>query len=72
MDLIRVVRSIIVLGQNLNMDVVAAGVEQVEDLYLLTEHRCHKFQGHLFSMPLPLEEFITFLNRNSLLTTLIH
>ena len=66
------VKSIIILGQNLNMDVIAEGVEQVEDLYLLNEHRCHKYQGHLFSMPLSLQEFINFLNRKNLLTTLIH
>jgi predicted signal transduction protein with EAL and GGDEF domain len=66
------VKSIIILGHNLKMDVVAEGVEQVEDLYLLNEHRCRKYQGHLFSMPLPLNEFIDFLSRKSLLTTLIH
>ena len=45
--------SIIVLGENLDKDVVAEGVEQVEDLYLLDAERCYKYQGYLFSRPLP-------------------
>jgi diguanylate cyclase (GGDEF)-like protein len=65
------VKSIILLGKNLNKDVVAEGVEQVEDLYLLDAHKCSKFQGFLFSAPVDLEKFAELLNRESLLTTLI-
>jgi EAL domain-containing protein (putative c-di-GMP-specific phosphodiesterase class I) len=65
------VRSIILLGKNLNKDVVAEGVEQVEDLYLLDSHKCSKFQGFLFSEPVDLEKFAELLKRETLLTTLI-
>jgi diguanylate cyclase (GGDEF)-like protein len=65
------VRSIIMLGENLNKDVVAEGVEQVEDLYLLDSHRCYKYQGYLFSQPVTIEEFKVLTEKENLLTTLI-
>jgi len=65
------VRSIIMLGENLNKDVVAEGVEQVEDLYLLDSHRCYKYQGYLFSQPVTIEEFEILTQKSNLLTTLI-
>jgi diguanylate cyclase (GGDEF)-like protein len=65
------VRSIILLGKNLNKDVVAEGVEQLEDLYLLDFHKCFKYQGFLFSEPIELDELERLLKKESLLTTLI-
>jgi EAL domain-containing protein (putative c-di-GMP-specific phosphodiesterase class I) len=59
------------LGENLNKDVVAEGVEQVEDLYLLDAQRCYKYQGYLFSQPVTLEEFERLTRKENLLTTLI-
>jgi EAL domain-containing protein (putative c-di-GMP-specific phosphodiesterase class I) len=59
------------LGENMNKDVVAEGVEQVEDLYLLDSHHCFKYQGYLFSKPVDLEEFRKILKKESLLTTVI-
>ncbi len=65
------VKSIIVLGENLEKDVVAEGVEQVEDLYLLDYHRCYKYQGYLFSEPIELAVLEILLAKENLLTTLI-
>lgn len=65
------VKSIIVLGENLEKDVVAEGVEQVEDLYLLNSHRCYKYQGYLFSEPIELSALEKLLAKENLLTTLI-
>jgi diguanylate cyclase (GGDEF)-like protein len=65
------VKSIIVLGENLNKDVIAEGVEQVEDLYLLDKQKCHKYQGYLFSKPLYLSDFERYMNKENLLTTII-
>ncbi len=65
------VKSIIVLGENLEKDVVAEGVEQVEDLYLLDSHRCYKYQGYLFSEPIELSVLEKLLIKENLLTTLI-
>ena len=65
------VKSIIVLGENLNKDIIAEGVEQVEDLYLLDKEKCHKYQGYLFSKPLSLIDFERYMSKENLLTTII-
>lgn len=65
------VNSIILLGKNLNKEVVAEGVERVEDLYLLNEHKCYKYQGYLFSSAIPLDSLELLLDRESLLSTVI-
>lgn len=65
------VNSIIMLGKNLNKEVVAEGVERVEDLYLLNEHKCYKYQGYLFSEAISLEAMEKLLKRESLLSTII-
>lgn len=65
------VNSIILLGKNLNKEVVAEGVERVEDLYLLNEHKCYKYQGFLFSEAVSLETMEKLLKRESLLSTII-
>jgi len=66
------VNSIILLGKNLKKDVVAEGVERVEDLYLLDEHQCYKYQGFLFSSAINLERLERLLEKESLLTTVIN
>ena len=65
------VKSIIVLGDNLRKDIIAEGVEQVEDLYLLDRQKCYKYQGYLFSRPLSILEFEKYLAKDNLLTTII-
>ena len=53
--------TIIALGRNLGLDVVAEGVESSAQRDFLARQGCHRFQGYLFSRPLPpeqLEEFI--------------
>ena len=48
----QIVRTIVSLGQNLGMDVVAEGVETEEQVALLRELECENGQGYLFSSPL--------------------
>ena len=43
------------------MDVVAEGVETVEQLEILKEYNCNNIQGYLFSKPVPAMEFATLL-----------
>jgi len=45
------------MGKGLGLSVVAEGVETDKQLAFLTEHECDLVQGHLFSKPLPAEEF---------------
>ncbi|KZY75987.1 hypothetical protein A3740_13200 [Oleiphilus sp. HI0068] len=47
-----IVKAIIVLGQSLNLRVVAEGVENQAQLSLLSQHGCDYIQGYLVSRPL--------------------
>ena len=51
------VRSIVGMGQNLAMTIVAEGVERENQLHLLRTMDCNKAQGYLFSRPLPVEDY---------------
>jgi diguanylate cyclase (GGDEF)-like protein/PAS domain S-box-containing protein len=53
-----IVRSVIDLGHNLGLQVVAEGVESAADMDLLTAMGCDLAQGYHFSRPLPPEEFV--------------
>jgi diguanylate cyclase (GGDEF)-like protein len=50
--------SIIAMGLQLGLSVVAEGVELHEQLNYLAKHRCSKYQGYLFSKPVPAEDAI--------------
>jgi EAL domain-containing protein (putative c-di-GMP-specific phosphodiesterase class I) len=65
------VKSIIILGQNLKKDIIAEGVEQLEDLHVLNKYNCNKFQGYLFSQPTELSKFEELLQKDNLLSTVI-
>lgn len=52
-----ITKALIQMGQNLNLKVVAEGVETVSELNILRELRCHAMQGFLFSKPLPSDDF---------------
>lgn len=55
------VRSIVALGQTLNLHVIAEGIETTEHLYMLQEMGCTLGQGYLFSRPLPATKIDAFL-----------
>jgi diguanylate cyclase (GGDEF)-like protein/PAS domain S-box-containing protein len=48
-----IVRSIIALGRSLGLQVVAEGVESMEQQQLLREFGCDLLQGYLYARPLP-------------------
>jgi len=51
-----IVKAVIELAHHLNVEVVAEGVETINQLEFLREHRCDQVQGFLFSKPLgPIE-----------------
>ena len=51
-----IVRTIIQLGRNLNMQVIAEGVECVEQETYLRDEDCHEGQGYYYSRPLASSE----------------
>jgi EAL domain-containing protein (putative c-di-GMP-specific phosphodiesterase class I) len=40
------------MGRNLNLSIVAEGVETKEQLEFLTAHECQAYQGYLYSRPI--------------------
>jgi len=52
-----IVLAIIAMGEALELDVIAEGVETEAQQYFLNKHGCYAFQGYLFSKPVPLEQF---------------
>ncbi|MEF3303225.1 EAL domain-containing protein [Paenibacillus sp. GYB003] len=53
----QIVGTIISMAHQLGLEVVAEGVESVEQLVFLSEHHCDEAQGFLISIPLPAEAF---------------
>ncbi|MGH8282637.1 MAG: putative bifunctional diguanylate cyclase/phosphodiesterase [Gammaproteobacteria bacterium] len=51
-----IVHSIITLAESLKLEVIAEGVETVQQMEQLKEEGCYKMQGYLFSAPLELEQ----------------
>ncbi len=58
-----IVQTIIGMGYNLGMDVIAEGVETEAQRAFLQLHGCPIYQGYLFSKPVPLEEFEVILKQ---------
>jgi diguanylate cyclase (GGDEF)-like protein/PAS domain S-box-containing protein len=55
-DHLEIVRTILNLAENLDMDVVAEGVETQEQMSLLRNLSCQSGQGYFFSRPMTVEE----------------
>jgi hemerythrin-like metal-binding protein len=55
-----IVRSLITIFHGLFLDVVAEGVETIEQVEILKTYGCDYIQGYWFSHPLPEREFIDY------------
>lgn len=60
-----ITKAIVSLGNNLNMRVVAEGVERIDQLEFLVSHGCDELQGFYFAQPMTSEEFSVYLTRES-------
>ncbi len=60
-----IVRSVIELGHNLGLGVIAEGVESVEVLDLLRELECDEFQGYLVTTPIDADAMGAWLRAGS-------
>ena len=56
-DDVAMVKAIIAMGKNLNLNILAEGVENQEQLDILKEQGCGSFQGYLFSKPVDKKSF---------------
>jgi len=57
-----IVQTIITLAKNLQIHVLAEGVETKEQLEFLRDRDCDAFQGYFCSHPLPKADFLTLLS----------
>ncbi|MDE1323602.1 EAL domain-containing protein [Vibrio aestuarianus] len=53
-----IVDTILMIARRLNLEVIAEGVEDCEELYALKQLGCTQFQGYLFDKPLPANELV--------------
>ncbi len=56
-DDVEITTTVIAMAKNLNLSVIAEGVETVEQHQFLQQHGCDYYQGHLFSKPLYVDDF---------------
>jgi len=61
-DSLVIVRSVIQLARDLDLECVAEGVGNASTAQLLTDLGIDGLQGHYFSPPLPFDEFVAWLD----------
>ena len=63
----KIVRTLISMAHSMDKSVVAEGVEEKEQLDLLTEYSCDEVQGFLLSKPLPADDLLEILQNPEIL-----
>jgi DNA-binding transcriptional LysR family regulator len=59
-----IVRAVVQLARSLELKIVAEGIETVESMHQLRDLGCHIGQGYYFSRPVPLTEFVKYLEED--------
>lgn len=60
-----IARAIVTLGHALNLEVIAEGVETLEQSERLSSYGCTRFQGYYFGRPMPLEQLLAAMTAKS-------
>ncbi|OLN22434.1 PAS domain S-box protein [Domibacillus antri] len=63
-----IVTMIVTLAKNLNMNVIAEGVETTEQAAFLKGMNCNEAQGYLFAKPMPAQKMADFFSRTFTVT----
>jgi len=58
-----IAKMVLALAESLGLEAIAEGVETEEQKDFLANLGCGHYQGHLFSRPLPIDEFEEFVKR---------
>ncbi|HEY9034287.1 MAG TPA: EAL domain-containing protein [Pseudomonadales bacterium] len=61
----RLVKTLVMMARNLNLDVVAEGVERQSQLQLLQQAGCNKVQGYLFCQPVYRQALDSYLHAHA-------
>ena len=60
-----IVENLLDLASRLGMKTVAEGVETLEQVEYLAQHKVHCLQGYYFAKPMPIKEFIDSISKQS-------
>jgi EAL domain-containing protein (putative c-di-GMP-specific phosphodiesterase class I) len=60
-----IVTAIVAMAKSLKLEVIAEGVETPDQLAFLARLHCDKYQGYLFSRPIPANDCIRLLERSA-------
>ncbi|MCH7937335.1 MAG: EAL domain-containing protein [Proteobacteria bacterium] len=63
-DSVAIVRAIVSMAKNLNLTIIAEGVETDNQVSFLSALGCDTGQGYLFSKPIPAEDFVKLLTKD--------
>jgi EAL domain-containing protein (putative c-di-GMP-specific phosphodiesterase class I) len=63
-----ITKAVISMAHNMNLRVIAEGVETKDQLNYLMEEDCHEFQGFYLSKPVPAHEVCLFIEQHSVTT----
>lgn len=63
-----IVKTIIAMARGLGLNVIAEGVETVEQMQHLLNKGCMRYQGYLFSKPVPITEFEALLSKREIVS----
>ncbi len=63
----QLVKSIIGLGNSLNKDVIAEGVEKQEHISFLQANKCHQYQGFIFGKPLEIKMLENYIQKDTII-----
>ncbi|PLR92544.1 DUF4084 domain-containing protein [Bacillus sp. T33-2] len=63
-----IITTIIMMAKNLNLNVIAEGVETEEQFSFLKAHECNEIQGYFYSKPLPHKDLENLLNEAYILS----
>jgi EAL domain-containing protein (putative c-di-GMP-specific phosphodiesterase class I) len=63
--MVSIVRSLIAMAHNLGLNVVAEGVETMQQMQFLLAENCDEAQGFLFAKPLSTAVFAALMDSNS-------
>ncbi len=62
---VAIVRTILAIGHELDLPVVAEGIENVEQARFLSTHGCPSLQGNYIGKPMSSDDFLDFLRRDN-------
>ncbi len=63
----KIIKSVVEMSKVLNYEVIAEGVETLEQLEILKNTLCEFFQGYYFSKPILFEELIKYLENKKII-----